>query len=456
MKRTLSVLLFCLCYFYATAQKSPYESLQAIVQPQDLKKDIDTWMDWLHATHPNIAYTVKDVDRFYKSVAQIRDGINSPISSLEFWKRLSVMNSQLSDGHTLVAGINTDVVTDYIAKGGTLFPFEVVFDQDALLIKSNLGGTITDYKGYVITSINDISIDTIKHNLLIRTNGDSDDQRKAVLQRRFSIYMMLFYGENKIYHIGLRKGRQTKELTVNSLNKVPLNYVTPSFNDVYQFRLLDKKNALITIRSFNWDDKKSYMNFMEAAFIKLQQNQITHLIIDIRENGGGNDDLWMEGILKYIADKPYRWGSVYKKKIISKYRHEGEVIGTLTTGQIETIIPVDTISKYKFTGKVSVIIGPYTYSSSILFANTVQDYKFAQLVGEATGGKSGQTGSVQTSKMPNSGLTMITPRFYLERPNGGRAHEPVAPDIKIRYDQLNPDDLIKTLLKTHFTIPASL
>ncbi|NOT94254.1 S41 family peptidase [Ferruginibacter sp.] len=69
--------------------------------------------------------------------------------------------------------------------------------------------------------------------------------------------------------------------------------------------------------------------------------------------------------------------------------------------------------------KVSILLGPYSYSSAILFINTIQDYKFGQLVDEPTGGKSGQTGAIQFSKMPNTGLTMIVPRFYLERPKGG-------------------------------------
>jgi hypothetical protein len=49
--------------------------------------------------------------------------------------------------------------------------------------------------------------------------------------------------------------------------------------------------------------------------------------------------------------------------------------------------------------------------------------------------------------MPNSGLTMITPRFYLERPKGGGQKEPVNPDIQIEYDKLNPNELIDALLR---------
>jgi C-terminal processing protease CtpA/Prc len=186
---------------------------------------------------------------------------------------------------------------------------------------------------------------------------------------------------------------------------------------------------------------------MDSTFTSLRKNNIKHLIIDLRENGGGDDEYWMDGILKYIAHKPYRWGSNYKKKIIAKYRDSGEVVGSVKNGEIDTLIPVVTDISNKYKGKVSVLIGPYTYSSSILFANTVQDYKFGQLVGEPTGGKSGQTGSIQFLEMTNSKLFSFTPRFYLERPNGGGMNTPVVPDLLIEYDKLNSDELINKLIE---------
>ncbi len=447
MKQVILMLIIFFTYDTTFAQKSPYEKLNSEIQPQDLKSDIDSWLDWIHSTHPDLSYTIKDIDKFYKSVSQIKDSILSPLTVLEFWKRISLLNNQLSDGHLIVGHINAPIVKDYVSRGGTFFPFEVLFNKEELFISSNLGGKDCEYKGHVITKINNIPIATIIAPILTRINGDSDAQRKVLLQRKFALFYMLLFGECKQFSISLKNGNQEKTISINGLSELPKLFRQVTFDDNFKFKILDTENALLTINEFGWDNKKVYYDFMDAAFMNLKQNKIKHLIIDIRENGGGDDEFWMKGILKYIANKPYRWGSAYKKKIITKYRDAGEVIGSTITGEIDTLIPVEINNKYKFDGKVSILIGPYTYSSAILFVNVVQDYKFGQLVGEPTGGKSGQTGAIQFSKMPNSGLTMITPRFYLERPKGGGQKEPVNPDIKIEYDKLNPDDLINALLR---------
>jgi hypothetical protein len=68
-----------------------------------------------------------------------------------------------------------------------------------------------------------------------------------------------------------------------------------------------------------------------------------------------------------------------------------------------------------------VAIGPLTYSSSMLFANVMQDFGFAILVG--TGGTGGaarrsQSGGVYGVPLPQSGLTLWVPRFVLDPPGG--------------------------------------
>lgn len=448
MKQTTVLFLFILVAIQPLcAQKAPYQNLKTTLQPEDLKEDIDLWFDWIHATHPDISYTVKDIDGFYSNIIQIKDSITTPIQVLDFWKRISPLNSQLSDGHTFVGYINSAIVEDYVAKGGVLFPFEVVFNKNKVVIQSQLGGEPSGYEGYPILEINKIPIDTITSSLLSRINGDSETHRKALLQTKFAIFYMLMYGEQEMFSIKIQKGQKQKTISINGLSTLPKLYKEDTFEGNFDFKILDNSNAVLTIKSFWWDNKDRYFAFMDAAFTSLEEKKVSHLIIDIRENGGGDDVFWMEGILKYIADKPYRWGSDYKKKIIAKFRDSGEVIGTIKTGEIDTLIPVNKDTPNSFDGSVSVLIGPYTYSSSILFANTVQDYKFGQLVGEPTGGKSGQTGSIQFFKMPNSGLLAVSPRFYLERPNGGKSNTPVTPDIILEYDPLHPNEPIDQILK---------
>lgn len=424
-----------------------YDSIIAI---KDLKKDLDDWFSWIHETHPDLSHRIKNIDAFYKNYDSIKDNIKESMTALEFSRKISTLNKTLSDGHMAIGTSSVEYFYDFLDNGGVLFPFEVVFHKNNLLIKSDLGTTSPNkYTSYRITKINKVKVETILQDLLARISGDSETQQKAILSRSFSRSFHYLYGEFKKFDIEYEVNGSKNILNVNGVNKKPTYYkIDEHFNDNYKFEVIDKKNALLTVGSFYWKNREQYFSFMNDAFKTLKEKKIEHLIIDIRENGGGDDEYWMDGILKYIANKPYKWGSKYKVKIIANSRDKGEVIGSVKTGNIDKFIPVNKTTPYKFNGNVSVLIGPFSYSSSILFANTVQDYKFGTLIGENTGGKSTQTGGLQIMVLKNSKLKAYSPRFILERPNGAKNHEFVVPDKIINYNKINPKVLItKTLIK---------
>lgn len=148
--------------------------------------------------------------------------------------------------------------------------------------------------------------------------------------------------------------------------------------------------------------------------------------------------------MPYIADKTWRTGSNNKFKVLKGRANKGRKVGEIIESE-NSFRDVDN-SVEKFTGDVSVLISAFTYSSSILFANVVQDHQFGQLVGEATGGKSGQTGGTQAITLTHSKLKVVSPFFYIERPKGGDNHNPVEPDVVINYDKKIPEQLVNKLI----------
>nr|MDC2855383.1 hypothetical protein [Ningiella sp. W23] len=56
-------------------------------------------------------------------------------------------------------------------------------------------------------------------------------------------------------------------------------------------------------------------------------------MIDISNNGGGDDDFWMAGVMRYITDVPYRHFSHYRSKVLLKYRDPGQVAGEIESGE---------------------------------------------------------------------------------------------------------------------------
>lgn len=422
------------------------DSLNVMLQPEEISEDLDQWLAFLENTHPQLSYTVDNVDVFYADIEKLKKSITEPISALEFWKKVTVFNHVLNDGHTVIKFPKLKkLANQHVKNGGGLFPFKVVFDQDKLVIKSKPNGEATDYRGYTITHIKGKRTSDFIQPLLQRTNGDSERFRKALLQRRLAEYIWLYYGNFESFDLTLTKyGQEQTKVFAASHAEFNLDDADV-FSKQFKFEILDKSNALITLNTFSWGAKyKDVIEFLHNAFAQIQQSDIQHVIIDIRENGGGDDGIWIDGILPYIADKAWRTGSNNKFKVLKGRAKEDRKVGAIIESE-NSFKEINTDVK-KFTGEVSVLISAFTYSSSILFANVIQDHQFGQLVGESTGGKSGQTGGTQAITLTNSKLKVVSPFFYLERPKGGENLEPVRPDMVINYDKTIPEQLIYKLI----------
>lgn len=434
------------------AQAQARNAADTTISPRQFKADIRAMLAGIEATHPQLDYTV-DLDKLHQSVANLVAHAQQPLSRDEAWRRLATLNPVFSDGHLLVGFADWHKqASDHLAGGGSFFPYEVHVDSAGkLTILSGLGGSHADLQGREISAIKGVPASAVAAALLARTHGDTPAFRAALLSRRWWWYYWKVYGAPARFELTLAGAAP-------SSSSVPASDATPdvlqddrSFERNFQFRLISPHAALLTIKSFYWKDKPRYFAFMKNAFARIKAAQVTTLVIDIRDNGGGDDDMWMRGILQYVADKPYRWASTYKKKIIEKYRDAGETDGEVKTGTIDNLIQPEPHNPLAYRGKTYVLIGPYTYSSAILFTNVVEDYGFATVAGTGGAAKRGQTGGIQSIVLPNSGLVLTSPRFYLLPPSGGSGLELVEPQIPLHDDPLHPEQAVHALMQLQVT-----
>jgi hypothetical protein len=99
-----------------------------------------------------------------------------------------------------------------------------------------------------------------------------------------------------------------------------------------------------------------------------------------------------------------------------------------------------------FGGNTYLLIGRHSYSSSVLFANVVQDYSFGTVVGSGKLVRADTSGGDQDTDLPNSGLVVGWPRFILFRPLREETPPMLTPAIKLQNDPLHPDAAIDALL----------
>lgn len=424
------------------------QSVQQRFSPEQLRQDLAFVKASIDATHPDPGHSM-DVAAFERQMGRIAQDIDKPLDIDETWRLFATLNPIMADGHLLVG--YGDWVADarsHLEKGGVFFPYEVTVDPAGrVFITATLGGGATPLAGRRILAINGMDADEVGSELLARMHGDTAAFRAALLSDRWWFFYWKMYGAPRQFDFTV-EGDGPRHVSSAGSHSQPAYLANKTrFEKAFGFQRLPGKAALLTVNTFSWPDKQRFYAFTQQAFREIKDKGITTLIVDVRRNGGGDDDMWMQGILRYVADKPYRWASGYEKKVIPGHVDDGQTIGDVVHGQIDRLIQPEPGNPLHYTGKLYVLIGRQTYSSAILFSNVVQDFKFGTIAGEGGVVRAAQSGGIQTYALPNTGLAVTSPRFILTRPSGATKPAFVEPDVTLKHDVLRPSAEIEALLR---------
>ena len=200
-------------------------------------------------------------------------------------------------------------------------------------------------------------------------------------------------------------GESVKVTVLRDLETIDFDVMREDININYvEYEILDGNIGYVMVFDFLGD---AYEGFAEAinAF---QEADVSGMIIDLRNNGGGLVDTCVkmadlilpEGVVVSMKDKN---GNVTEEKIDDEY----------------------------YDVPMVVLVNGYSASASEILAGAIRDYKAGTLVGTKTFGK----GVVQSSLefADGSGMKVTTARYYT--PSGECIHEiGIEPDIEVELD----------------------
>jgi len=419
------------------------KAAEAPISVTGLRADLRLAVDTIEQNHPDLSHSVDRV-QLERAARRVDRQLDHPMTRAQAWSALAQLNPVLADGHLFIGLPDwRNESAQAAAEGKTFFPFEVSLDaQGALRIVSALGGAPTPFAGQRIRQINGQDAGLVVRALLARVHGDTPTSRSALLAKRWWLFYAKVYGSPVAFDIDLADaGRQT---IAGSGETPAILQEEASFERTYQCDVR-KQGAVLTAAAFSWPDKTRFFDFTRDCFARIAAAGVTRLVIDIRQNGGGDDDMWRDGLLRYIADRPYKHGSRYIKRVLQP-QAPGEIAGEVVSGVIETAATPPADEPLRFTGQVYVLVGPLTYSSAVLFSNVVQDYGFAKVAGVGGAVRARQSGGVQSLRLPNTGLLLFYPRFVLDRPSGTATTTYIEPDLPVPDDPLHQQAAVDALL----------
>lgn len=170
-----------------------------------------------------------------------------------------------------------------------------------------------------------------------------------------------------------------------------------------QYKMLEDQQGYIAVSGFNHATESQF----ETAIDELEKQGAKGLILDLRNNGGGNLDTCVT-----MLDRILPAGKMFSEKGKDQTRE------------------FSSTDKQSYDKPIAILINGSSASASELFAGTLQDLKKATLVGTQSFGK-GIVQSVFTlNKAVGGGVKLTTARYYL--PSGRCIHEiGLTPDVKV-------------------------
>ena len=269
------------------------------------------------------------------------------------------------------------------------------------------------------------------------------------------------YGRQDVFHVGIGPKDVSKTYHLKAIEALE-GYEMKRSETVVPIRKLKFIGEVAYLNPGNFSgDEKTYRKFIDSAFVAIRMKKSENLIVDLRNNLGG-EDAFSDYLVSYFADKPFTWSSRFTLKTSALLKKDTrnkrdttkaywqEVLrhrdGEVYTYPFEAYQPQP--REKRFGGTLFVLVNRQSYSQAAVTAAQIQDYDFGTIVGEETGEYPSLYASQFQYPLPNTGVPVKVSKGYIIRVNGSRKEEGVIPDIAIRDHLLDEkDEILEGLLQ---------
>ena len=382
------------------------------IEPDRLVVDFRLARQALEEGHSGIyRYTAKEKLDGLFDIAE--KSLIRPMNVVEFYRILAPVVAAIKCGHTGV-GLPEEMQKAYNTKA-LLLPLQIRVLVGKLYILRDLSDGATTLAGREIRSINGVPAAKILETMLATTPGDGDSQTCRIsrmsgwaLARRLPALL----GLQSPYEVTVWDAKQNREATVHlegkelprlqeaARAKFPQDQRAKTAGE---FKLKDEgKIAVMKINGFggfvDTARKKSLREFYRESFEAMNESGTKSLVLDLRDNGGGEDELG-KLLLSYLLDEPFKY---YDDLVINARQFSFQKYCNRTEPLPADLLEVQPDGKYRmvkhpnwgmqqpsqppFHGKVLILINGGSFSTTSEFLSHAHFHKRATFLGEESGG----------------------------------------------------------------------
>ncbi len=388
--RIVLLLMLCCSFANINAQntenkpiKSPTFSVEA------LQEDFSQWRNRVEKKHPLIYFyhSKKEIDATFDSSYA---SIQTPMTEIDFFRLLSFVTTKINDGHNFI-NPSSNVIQE-ILKSDKLLPLDIQLLDNKLFITNNLSTIDLPKIGNQIHTINGVSASNlIKEMLAIIPSDAYTPYSKSIFSQYFRFYYHICFGLNKDYLISYQDADEVKKinLTGSTLKEIRSRNKYSTKEKCIQFKMIDSlKTAILTLSTFSDEAIKKdcglkFKKVIQAHFETIQNTNTAHLILDLRNNNGGNPAS-VKFVLKRLMNQTFQQNVECR---VVKHPNE-EDFWKRTTKRWYPAYGLGKIRPVKnpYKGKIYVLINEGTFSAGVDLAYALKKYSEATFIGQETGG----------------------------------------------------------------------
>ena len=338
-----------------------------------------------------------------------------PMTGMEFYSYVTPLSSYVRDGHSNL--FPAEATTERFNNESKFFPFDIYRTNNKMFVYQNLSDDTTIIPGSEILFINGMSADSVMNYLLARQvrDGNNDNYALWILNNYFREYFSYHFSHPDSFALRIRNDVGViRDVIVNALgkkkitaNRISRNLQSNKGNE-FQFKVdSTTSTGVFTIRSW---DTNGLNSEIEKVFQELNSGKIEKLILDLRDNQGGN---FMPAIklLSHLLDQPFQYFEEIKS--LASHGDSGQVLKSEKGRMLNLNQPV----KNPFRGKVCVLINGGSFSNTASFCSRLQFYKRAIFLGQEKGGNkivfSGVFGLKGKTVLPNTKIVCDNANYRL-------------------------------------------
>jgi hypothetical protein len=456
-----SLLSFLFCLTAALMSPVSAQTQPATVVPnltaEQANLDMRVLRRVLLALHPALT-KYRSQAEMDAAVATFEARGNAARTPTEMYLAATELAAAIRCGHTWTNVLNQSGITKAaLLDSANKLPFTMTLVEGRWLVLASADVAIQ--KGDEVLAVNNIAAREMVAMMMpyLRADGSSDGKRLRQLghdRLDFSqmdiLWPLLSPPVEGKYNIELRRtaGGMGSVIKVNAAAttiaarkaSLAVQGVKP-IDPKWRFRI-ENNVGYLTLPNFAfWNSKFDWAGFLANTFAELNNKSVPHLVIDIRDNEGGDGAIG-GAVMSYLIAEPLRFKSsqaitAYERVpyIVAKYLDTWDYSFFDRTGLVEKVTEGTAAGKFVvsaransdriiqpaarsgnqtapyYRGKVYLLVGPENSSATFQFADLAKRSGVVKLVGQVTGGNQrGLNGGELTwVTLPNSGVAVDIP-----------------------------------------------